>query len=189
MREWLNKLTLSGAGYTFFVATYGTTPGCCGEDAKRILKKRNINLGASFSVKMPDTWTPIFDLSDPDEVAKQNSEAEKYIDTVIKKVISREKGNQTEHRMPYAVRVFTDPILNSERRTKNFYVEDTCIGCGLCARKCPVRAIEIHDKKPVWVKAQCTLCLRCLHHCPKFAIQYGSNTKKHGQYRNPHVKV
>ena len=100
----------------------------------RILKKRNIILDASFSVKMPDTWTPIFDLSDPDEVAKQNSEAEKYIDTVIKKVLSREKGNQTEHRMPYAVRVFTDPILNSERRTKNFYVEDTCIGCGLCAK-------------------------------------------------------
>ena len=26
------------------------------------------------------------------------------------------------------------------------------------------------------------MCLACLHHCPKFAIQYGKNTKKHGQY-------
>ena len=190
MREWLNELTLFGAGYTFLVATYGTTPGCCGEDARRILAKKNIRLDASFSVKMPDTWTPIFDLSDPDKVAKQNDEAEKYIDAVIQKVLSREKGNQTEHRMPYAVRLFTDPLLNSERKTKKFHVEDTCIGCGLCARKCPVQAIEIKDKKPIWIKEQCTLCLRCLHHCPKFAIQYGNGkTKQHGQYRNSHVKV
>ncbi len=91
---------------------------------------------------------------------------------------------------PMAVKILTDPFLNSERKTKNFYVEDSCIGCGLCARKCPVQAIDIKDKKPVWTKEKCALCLRCLHHCPKFAIQYGNGkTKKHGQYRNPHTKV
>ena len=95
-----------------------------------------------------------------------------------------------QHKKPLAVKVFTDPFLNSERKTKNFYVEDACIGCGLCAKKCPVQAIEIKNKKPVWVKNQCALCLRCLHHCPKFAIQYGNGkTKQHGQYRNPHTKV
>lgn len=190
MREWLKKLTVTGGKYIFLVATYGTTPGCCGEDARRILKRRGIVLSASFSVKMPDTWTPVFDLSDPAEVAKQNELAEDYIDHVIQRIKSGETGNHTEHRAPYFVRVFTDPLLNAERKTKNYHVEDTCIGCGLCARKCPVQAIEIRDKKPVWVKDQCTLCLRCLHHCPKFAIQYGNGkTKQHGQYRNPHVKI
>lgn len=190
MREWLGKLSLSGSGYVFLVATYGTTPGCCDEDARRLLAKRDIRLDASFSVKMPDTWTPIFDLSDPEKVAKQNEESERYIDAVIGKIRSRMIGNQMEHRAPYIARLFTGPILNAERRTKNFHVEDSCIGCGLCARRCPVQAIEIRDKRPVWVKNQCTLCLRCLHHCPKFAIQYGNGaTKKHGQYRNPHVKV
>ena len=51
------------------------------------------------------------------------------------------------------------------------------------------QAIEIRDKKPVWVKQKCTACLGCLHRCPKFAIQYGKNTVKHGQYTNPNVKV
>ena len=43
--------------------------------------------------------------------------------------------------------------------------------------------------KPVWVKDKCVMCLGCLHRCPKFAIQYGRNTKKHGQYANPNVKA
>ena len=190
VREWLEKLTLSGGGYTFLVATYGTTPGFCGKDARRILTRNGIRLDAAFGVKMPDTWTPIFDLSDPDKVASQNDAAEAYIDAVIQKVLSRSKGNQTEHRMPYLTHLLTRPLLNAERKTKNFYVEDTCVGCGLCAKRCPMQAIEIMDKRPVWVKNQCTLCLRCLHHCPKFAIQYGSGkTKQHGQYHNPHVRV
>lgn len=184
------KITESRNNYIFLVATYGTTPGCCGEDARRILVKKGIRLGASFSIKMPDNWTPIFDLSDPVKVAKQNQDTEVYIADVISRIQARETGDHTERRMPYAVWLITDPLLNKERRTKNFYVKDACIGCGLCARNCPVKAIEIKDKKPVWVKDKCALCLGCLHRCPKFAIQYGNGkTKQHGQYMNPHVSV
>ncbi len=190
MRQFLERLTLSGAGYTFLVATYGTTPGCCGEDARRILRRRGISLSASFGVKMPDTWTPMFDLTDAAKVAKMNEEAEKYIDAAIEQIRTKITGNHTSGRLPYAVRLFSDPLLNAERKTKNFYVEEQCIGCGLCAGKCPVQAIEIRDKRPVWVKDECALCFRCLHHCPKFAIQYGNGkTKQHGQYRNPNVKM
>lgn len=74
------------------------------------------------------------------------------------------------------------------RKTSHFKVENSCIGCGLCAKNCPVSAIEIRNKKPVWVKDRCVMCLSCLHHCPKFAIQYENRTKKHGQYTNPNVK-
>ena len=42
-------------------------------------------------------------------------------------------------------------------------------GCGLCAKKCPVQAIEMRDGKPVWVKDKCVMCLGCLHRCPKYA--------------------
>ena len=75
------------------------------------------------------------------------------------------------------------------RRTSHFHVEDSCIDCGLCARKCSIHAIEMKEKRPVWVKDICTMCLGCLHRCPKFAIQYGNKTKKHWQYQNPHAKI
>ena len=75
------------------------------------------------------------------------------------------------------------------RCTSHFWVKDSCIGCGLCSKKCPIHAIEMQHQKPVWVKDKCVMCFGCLHRCPKFAIQYGRNTEKHGQYTNPNVKV
>lgn len=191
-REFLQKLNLksSNVPYSFIVTTYGTTPGCTFADAKRILGKKGIILNAGYSVKMPDNWTPIFDLSDKEKVKQQNEAAETYIDVVLDGIRNRNIGNMMQKKQPYFVKMFTDPLLNAERKTKHFYVEDACIGCGLCAKRCPMQAIDIKNKKPVWVKDRCALCLRCLHHCPKFAIQYGNGTtKKHGQYKNPHTKV
>ena len=192
MREFMTNLNVVPAtdNYTFYVATYGTSPGYHGEDARRLLAKKGIRLDASFSVRQPDTWTPIFDLSDPVAVARTNERAEKEISELVAMVQNRVQGNHTSRRWPYFIHSVTEWLLSRQRQTKHFYVEDSCIGCGLCARRCPVQAITIEDKRPVWTKKQCSICLRCLHHCPKFAIQYGDGkTKKHGQYRNPHTKV
>lgn len=192
MKDYLQKMKLhrQGRHYIFTVSTYGTTAGCSGEEARHLLRDNNIRLSAAFQIKMPDNWTVAFDLSDKKKVEEQNRKAEKNIDRVIAMILDRKKGNFTHLRTPYMVYPITSKLFDKVRVTKNLTVEDSCIGCGLCAQKCPVRAIEIQNGKPVWVKERCALCFRCLHHCPKFAIQFGNGaTKKHGQYTNPNVKI
>lgn len=188
VREFMEnvEVTLSGDNYSFLIATFGTTPGCTGEEARRILSANGVLLDASYSIKMPDNWTVWFDLSNPEKVAEQNARADVAIEKVIGKIKNKTLGNHMNRRAPYFVKFFTDTAFESARQTKNLYVEDSCIGCGMCEKLCPVQAIEVKEGRPVWVKEQCALCFSCLHHCPKFAIQYGNGaTKKHGQYLHP----
>lgn len=191
MLEYLESLKLTGnADYCFSVLTYGYSSGFSAAQEKKILSKKNLSLSAAFGIQMPDTWTPVFDLSNPDDVSKTIEKADRRIDEIVSLIKDGKGRIDVAGAYPYVAHFVTEPMYNKARKTKNFHVEDSCIGCGLCAIKCPVQAIEIQDKKPVWVKDQCALCLRCLHHCPKFAIQYGNGkTKQHGQYTNPNVKV
>ena len=151
MRAFMEKasITAEGENYTFAIATYGTTPGCSGTDAKKLMRKKGIDLIAAFSLKMPDNWTPMFDLSDAEKVRRQNVEADKNLAVLIGNIKARVKGNHATPKAPYFVRTMSDKMYLKARRTSNFYVEDTCIGCGLCAKQCPVQAIKIQNGKPV----------------------------------------
>lgn len=189
--DFLERLELTAQPrYLFFVATYGTTPGQTGRFASEILGRRGIAIDAFFSVKMPDTWTPLFDLSDEGKVAQINDDAEPQIDLIIDQVRAHAAGDFMRDKVPYLV---AKPFYHVEyplmRKTSHFRVDGNCIGCGKCAKGCPVGAIEMRSERPVWTKDRCAACLKCLHRCPKFAIHYGKNTAHHGQYTHPRFRA
>ena len=179
--DFIEKLNLQHCGnHVFTVATCGGFSGGASKIAKDLLNKKEIAVGAHFSVRMPDTWTPAYDVSDKNKNEKINAKADKKIDSIIIRIKKCRNGNFDSWRIPFGEKFYGgyEPL----RRTSSLSVEENCIGCGLCAKECPVDAIEIQNGKPVWVKEKCAMCLGCLHRCPQFAIQRGENTKKHGQY-------
>ena len=48
-------------------------------------------------------------------------------------------------------------------------IEENCILCGICARKCPTNAIVVDRKGKTWTinRMSCIQCESCVEACPK----------------------
>jgi polyferredoxin len=48
-----------------------------------------------------------------------------------------------------------------------------CVSCGLCAKECPVLALQMKDDGQLsYQRAACITCGQCIHLCPKRALTY-----------------
>jgi len=71
---------------------------------------------------------------------------------------------------------------------RGFHADESCTGCGICSRVCPVRDIEMVGDRPVW-QHRCEQCFACLQWCPQEALQFGRNTSGRKRYHHPGVKL
>ena len=191
IREFLQKtiFQISKDAKLILVITYGNNTGASASIATKYFKRNTgHSFDAMYSVKMPDNWTPVFDLTNAEEVAEINRKADGEIDGIIRKIKMGVDGDHVNDKLGKSMELIYPGFYKSLSKTSHLHVEDSCIGCGLCVKNCPVNAIEMKNGKPTWTKKNCAMCLGCLHRCPKFAIQYDDKTKNHGQYLHPDEK-
>ncbi len=67
------------------------------------------------------------------------------------------------------------PQLPDNFRGQMLFDTKLCVGCGLCSRDCPARAIEMvtvnQKKHPQFNLGKCIFCYNCADGCPKKAIK------------------
>ena len=165
--------------YTYVVCT-------CGDDAGKAMQRlgRLLGIDAAWSVQMPNTYVPMFDLDAPELARQKVADARTFLPAIAEAVVRKEHAWCVhEGGFPRCKTYVVYPLFKHFCvKTKAFRVDNACISCGRCEQNCPVSAIRLVDGRPVWNKA-CIHCMACLHGCPVNAISYGAGTKKKGQYR------
>lgn len=173
---------VNASRYVWAVMTCGDDIGYADRVLSRALGRR---VSAVWSVPMPNTYVslPGFDV-DPAEVA-----AHKVQDTLLRlpeitRCISQGQSciDVCRGAVPWLKTYVLRPLFNRFLLTdKYFRANNACVSCGICARQCPKSDIILVDGRPHWGQSDCTGCLRCYHHCPHRAIDWGTFTVGKGQ--------
>ena len=190
-KEYLEKLSLeyTGKQYIYLIATYYDALGSIEYMVNDILRKKGLRLNSRFSLKMPATYTPYFDVKNKNKNQRILNKADQKLNNIIDYINRKRDGDYLYSNIRKRVGIrYYKKNYEEIRKTSHLRVDTSrCIGCATCAINCPSHAIELKDGHPVWIKEKCTMCLGCLHRCPRFAISYDDKTLKHGQYANPNM--
>ena len=68
-----------------------------------------------------------------------------------------------------------DDFFYKMLRPRPVFIHEKCVGCGLCARNCPPKCIEMIESKPYADLSRCIRCFCCQELCPEQAVEIKRN--------------
>ena len=163
----------------FVVATMGLFSGDGAGCAARLFKKYGAKILGGLHIKMPDC---IGDVKLLKKSFEENKELVKRADAKIEnwaKKINVGKYPQDGLNLIDRIVGCIGQRLWFRGKTKNYSdklkISNNCIGCGLCAKQCPMGNIELKSNIAI-AGNRCTMCYRCISLCPKQAITLLGNS-------------
>ena len=163
--------------------TCGSEIGNADKYNRDLCAEKGLACMGTAQIVMPENYIAMFSAPQADEARQIVAKAEPSIDRAIAAI---------QHNQPFAPtrnnlydRFMSGPVnlifykffVNADALT----VSDACIGCGQCAKRCPMNNVTLKDGKPVWGK-NCTHCMACICYCPKEAIEYGKKSVGQPRY-------
>lgn len=188
--EFLRKLTFTGASKAevCVILTCGASAGGSDRRFRKLMQGKNCTVRGAYAIVMPDNFVLMLQVPNPEAQVMMLRKADKDMEEIFESIrFNYRKG----YRSGVGARLVS-PVgywfYRKLRGTRKFWVQDSCIGCGLCQTVCPVSAIVMEEGRPVWKKDTCAWCTACINRCPAAAIQYGKKSEEKGRYVHPILK-
>ena len=194
VQRMLPMLQISPKAYVFVIIACGAQAGLSSWYAKHVFKQKGIMVAYCHKIRMPDCAGIAYGRN-PN---KQTWKFQKYAPR-LERIISDVKARRRAyHFSGWSFLGWLSMYTRmGQRMIKPFLPavnKDLCVGCGTCARICPLGNIAIQERegmKPLAVTGgDCTACLSCVHFCPHQAMELGGKrVEKSWQYHHPEVKL
>lgn len=194
--DFVKRLKPRNARYVFAVTSCGGTPGGTLLQLRRMLRRNGANLDAGFVVRETN-HTP---LTSDDPLIRFVRDLNRkplppFASERLPAIVSTIKNRQ-EHEPESSSTVtnliggvlWTAAIQTLKQSSRDYWVDEKCNLCGLCAKICPRENIKIAGDQVTWQR-DCELCFGCLQWCPQEAIQYKDQTQAKGRSHHSDVKI
>ena len=183
VRDWLRKTELRGAKQVWFVMTCGSEISNADRYNRELCTEKAISCMGTAQIVMPENYIAMFAAPQADAAREIVAKAEPSIDRAIAAIQSNQSFAPTRNNL--YDRFMSGPVnpvfYKFCVKADAFTVSDTCIGCGQCAKRCPMNNVTLKDGKPVWGK-NCTHCMACICYCPTSAIECGKKSVGQPRY-------
>ena len=173
--------------YIAAFVTFGSSPGGTLAALSRILKRKKIDAVYFDQIPSVENYIAIYGTPKEETIRQQLALQQEASEAAAISIIER-RTNRINTFRPFSAFVWALFSLGVKIFYRYYRVSDKCTGCGICEKICPVSAITIHDKKPVF-SGKCEHCQGCLNWCPKQAILFGRLNAVVPRYHHPEITI
>lgn len=172
--KWLEETPAAGAEGAWFVMTCGDSIGNADGYNRALCERKGIRYMGTMLTVMPENYIALFNAPEKEEAEAIIRRADPVLEKAAALIAEGREFPQTKISLKdrFLSSTVNPYFYRFTVKADSFYAKDSCTGCSLCEKLCPLGNISLRDGKPVWGK-ECTHCMACICHCPAEAIEYG----------------
>ncbi len=189
--EFVAKLSLRPETYLFALAVNAGQVSRTLVQLQEMLDRRGLKLSAGFDIVLPSNYIPWGGAASAERQNARFANARAKLLTAAACIANRESGSIEKgplwQRIVFTA-IYQMTLKQVHKMDKDFWCDDKCNSCEICARVCPAKNIVMKKGQPAWQHG-CEQCLACIQWCPQESIQFGKKTPGYERYHHPEISL